>query len=156
MNAGQSASVILSTGIKGGGRLWQGSHCYCGCKRSEGLRCWSRDIAETQRHPTMQNNQQNSYNVNAGYYINLLTIRSNLPSVFCVGIYALSVYKGYPPLLTMLRHSWFIIFLAFLFIIRCFTNVISVGVCLGDGCCDSDWHLTLELCFKRCFVFVWP
>lgn len=83
MDADQSASVNRSASIKGRCLLRPRSHYCCGCKGSEGLRCWSRVIAETQRHPTMQNYQQNSYNINAGYYINLLTVGYNLPAVLC-------------------------------------------------------------------------
>jgi len=41
----------------------------------------------------MQNYQQNSYNINAGYYINLLTVGYNLPAVFRVGINALCIQR---------------------------------------------------------------
>jgi len=38
----------------------------------------------------MQNYQQNSYNINAGYNINFLTVGFDLPTVFRVGINALA------------------------------------------------------------------
>jgi len=153
MQADQSAFVDFSTGIKGDGLLWPGSHCSFGCKRSDGLRCWSRDIAGTQRHPTMQNYQQNSYNINAGYYINLLTVGYNLPAVFCVDINALSVIQRVSAIAgRMCRHCWFVIFSAFLCTPPCFLNVFCQRVCVGNDFCDSDGHLTLYLCYARCFT----
>lgn len=99
MRADQSAFADTSGSIKGGRLSLPESHCYCGCKRLEGLRCWSRDIAGTQRHPTMQNYQQNSYNINAGYNTNLLTVGSYLPAVF-------RVVKKRPRNTKDIRHYW--------------------------------------------------
>jgi len=151
MQADQSAFVDFSTGIKGDGLLWPGSHCSCGCKRSDGLRCWSRDIAGTQRHPTMQNYQQNSYNINAGYYINLLTVGYNLPAVFFVDINALSVIQRVSAIAGgMCRHCWFVIFPVFLCTPSCFLNVFCQIVCVGNVL--RLWW-TFDVIFVLCAVF---
>jgi len=150
MHADQSAFVDFSSSIKGSGLLWSRSHSCCGCKRSGGLRCWSRDIAGTQRHPTMQNFQQNSYNINAGYYINLLTVAYNLRDVFRVGKSAVCNTKAIrrPPLLAecvaiidSLRSRRFCLFyLPFL-------NVVYDRVLVGNHFLVTDTHFRVLWCF---------